>query len=315
LYDGKARVVNEIAENLGGSMRPALSTVFATRGGGGEALAPSAIVDVCLRAEASAVVLDASLRPALYEPLVSELERRGDELPVLAIEGPGPTATRPGAREPALTASDRDEARAALDAAILQVRRAGELRAPFVIVRLGDVEAVAADWSHARDQFLRGALDASLAQRMMQARDAAAERALDGAARALERLAREAERAGAVLLVRNGRRYVDVPSPRELDRLRAELAGAPLLPAGDVAAAHLTDVMGFVPLALTLAAYRDAPLWYWGDACGPVGALAPGRGIVDLAAARAALGKQTRLAFSPWAGLTVDEVVESMERF
>jgi hypothetical protein len=315
LYDGKARVVNEIAENLGGSMRPALSTVFATRGGGGEALAPSAIVDVCLRAEASAVVLDASLRPALYEPLVSELERRGDELPVLAIEAPGPTATRLGAREPALTASDRDEARAALDAAILQVRRAGELRAPFVIVRLGDVEAVAADWSHARDQFLRGALDASLAQRMMQARDAAAERALDGAARALERLAREAERAGAVLLVRNGRRYVDVPSPRELDRLRVELAGAPLLPAGDVAAAHLTDVMGFVPLALTLAAYRDAPLWYWGDACGPVGALAPGRGIVDLAAARAALGKQTRLAFSPWAGLTVDEVVESMERF
>ena len=48
-----------------------------------------------------------------------------------------------------------------------------------------------------------------------------------GRVRALERLAREAERAGAVVLVRNGRRYVDVPSPRELDRLRAELQGAP----------------------------------------------------------------------------------------
>ncbi len=298
------------------SVRPALSTLFGSvRQDGDDALAPSAIVDVCLQAEASAVVLDAELRPALCEPLVRELQRRGDELPLLALEAPCPTETRPGAHEPRLTAGDRDEARAALDAALATVRRAGELRAPFVVVRLGDVEAVAADWVHARDQFLRGALDAQLALRMQQARDAAAERALDGARRALERLAREAERAGAVLLVRNGRRYVDVPSPRELDRLRAELHGAPLLPAGDVAAAHLCDVMGFVPLPVTLAAYADAPLWYWGDACGPVGALAPGRGIVDLAAARASVGKEARLAFSPWRGLTIDEVVESMSRF
>jgi len=184
-----------------------------------------------------------------------------------------------------------------------------------VVVRLGEVEPAAADWAYARDQFLRGALDASLAQRLLSARDDMAERALDGARRALDRLAREAERAGAVLLVRNGRRYVDVPSPRELDRLREELRGAPILPACDVPAAHLTDVMGFAPMALTLAAYSDAPLWYWGDACGPVGALAPGRGIVDLAAARASIGKEARLAFSPWPGLSVDEVVESMSRF
>lgn len=297
-------------------MRPALSTVFGSvRQGGGDALSPAAIVDACLRAEASAVVLDAELRPALYEPLVAELERRGDELPVLAIEAPCPTTTRPGAREPQLTAYDRDEARAALDAALLTVRRAGELRAPFVVVRLGDVEAVAGDWTHARDHFLRGALDDGLAGRMRQARDAAAERALDGARRALDRLSREAERAGALLLVRNGRRYIDVPSPHELDRLRAELRGAPILPAGDVPAAHLCDVMGFVPLAATLAAYADSPLWFWGDACGPIGALAPGRGVVDLAAARASVGKQARLAFSPWRGLGVDEVVESMSLF
>jgi len=296
-------------------MRPALSTVFASaRQGQDAALAPPAIVDVCLRAEAGAVVLDGALRPALYEPLVRELERRGDELPVLALEAPCPTATRPGAREPALTAADRDEARAALEAALATVRRAGELRAPFVVVRLGDVEGAAADWSRARDRFLRGALDDEEVQALRQARDRAAERALDGARRALERLAREAERAGALLLVRNGRRYVDVPSPRELDRLRRELSGAPLLPACDVPAAHLTDVMGFVPMALTLAAYRDAPLWYWGDACGPIGALAPGRGIVDLAAARASVADGARLAFAPWAGLDVDEVVESMAR-
>jgi hypothetical protein len=297
-------------------MRPALSTVFASvRQGGAGALAPGAIVDACLRAEAPAVVLDAALRPALYEPLVRELERRGDELPVLAIEAPCPTESRPGLREPQLAAQDREEAQAALAAATATVRRAGELRVPFVVVRLGEVEPVAADWIYARDQFLRGALDGELVQRMRAARDDAAERALDGARRALERLAREAERAGALLLVRNGRRYVDLPSPRELDRLRAELSGAPILPAGDVAAAHLCDVMGFAPLALTLAACADAPLWYWGDACGPVGALAPGRGIVDLAVARASVAEQARLAFSPWPGLAVDEVVESMSRF
>jgi len=297
-------------------MRPALSTVFASvRQGGDGALSPAAIVDLCLHAEAAAVVLDGAMRPALYEPLVHELARRGDELPLLAIEAPCPTPTRNGAREPALSAADRDEAQAALEAAAATVRRAGELRAPFVVVRLGEVEPAAADWAYARDQFLRGALDASLAQRLLAARDDVAERALDGARRALDRLAREAERAGAVLLVRNGRRYVDVPSPRELDRLREELRGAPILPACDVPAAHLTEVMGFAPMALTLAAYSDAPLWYWGDACGPVGALAPGRGIVDLAAARASIGKEARLAFSPWPGLSVDEVVESMSRF
>lgn len=297
-------------------MRPALSTVFASvRQGGDGALAPTAVIDVCLQAEASAVVLDGAMRPALYEPLVREVERRGDELPLLAIEAPCPTSTRAGGREPALTAADCDEAQAALEAAVATVRRAGELRAPFVVVCLGGVEPAAADWAYAREQFLRGALDAPLAQRLLSARDNVAERAFDGARRALDRLAREAERAGALLLVRNGRRYVDVPSPRELDRLRGELRGAPILPACDVPAAHLTDVMGFSPMALTLAAYGDAPLWYWGDACGPVGALAPGRGVVDLAAARASVGKDARLAFSPWSGLSVDEVVESMSRF
>lgn len=286
-------------------MRPALSTVFATSA----QLSPGAIVDGCLQAQASAVVLDGALPPALREPLVAELERRGDELPILAIEAPS------AARTPRLTAADREEARAALDLATATVRRAGELNVPFVVVRLGEVEPVAGDWPHARDQFLRGALDDSLAGRMREARDDAAAEAVDGAVRALERLARESERAGAVLLVRNGRRYIDVPSPRELDRLRAELRGAPLLPAGDVAAAHLQDVMGFAPMALTLAACADAPLWYWGDACGPVGALAPGRGIVDLAAARKSVAAHARLAFSPWVGLSTDEVIESMCRF
>ncbi|HEY1586838.1 MAG TPA: hypothetical protein VGH63_14190, partial [Polyangia bacterium] len=93
------------------------------RQAGDGALPPPAIVDLCLRAEASAVVLDGAMRPALYEPLVHELERRGDELPLLAIEAPCPTPTRAGRREPALCAEDRDEAQAALEAATATVRR------------------------------------------------------------------------------------------------------------------------------------------------------------------------------------------------
>lgn len=290
-------------------MRPAITTAFARASG---SLSSAAVVDVALRADAGAAVLDAGLSAELYPPLVAELQRRGDELPILGLEAPGPVTTRPGARAPELTAPDRDEAQAALAAATETVRRAGALRAPFVILRLGEVRPVAHDWPRARDCFLRGELDAPLAQRLLQARDGAAERALDAARRTLERLAREAERAGVVVLVRNGRRYVDVPTPRELDRLRQELSGAPLMPMLDVAAAHLTDVMGFWPLALTLAAHAAAPLCYFGDACGPVGALAPGRGIVDLAAVRAALAPTARLAFNPWAGLDVDEVIDAM---
>jgi hypothetical protein len=294
-------------------MKPALTTSFASaRQGGDEALSPGQVVDLCLRADAGGVVLDAGLRPALYEPLVRELQRRGDELPLVAVEAPCPTTTRPGGREPELASPDRDEAGAALAAALTSVQQAGELRAPFAIVRLGEVRPAAADWPHARDQFLRGALDASLAQRMMQARDQVAERAVDAARRALDRLAREAERAGTLLLVRNGRRYVDLPTPRELDVLRADLRGAPILPLLDVAAAHLTDVMGFVPMALTLATYADAPLSYFGDACGPIGALGRGHGVVDLAAVEAALPKEGRRAFNPWSGSSLDEVLEAM---
>src|SRR5690348_1077380 len=116
-------------------MRPALTTAFASaRQGGDAALAPAQIVDLCLRAEAGGVIVDAGLRPALYEPLVRELQRRGDELPLLALEAPCPTTTRPGGREPELAAPDRDEATAALEAALASVRQAGELRAPFIIV-------------------------------------------------------------------------------------------------------------------------------------------------------------------------------------
>jgi len=294
------------------NVRPLLSTVFVHVPAA--PLPPTEALDVFLRAEAGGVILDGRLPRDLMEALTRELATRGEDLPVVALEAPGVGALRPGAVEPELCAPERDEASAALDAAVATVRRAGDLRAPYVVVRLGAVRPVASDWIFARDRFLRGAVDENLARRMLQARDNAAERSIDNAVRALDRLARTAEPAGVTLLVRNGRRYIDIPTARELDRLRAELLGAPLAPLLDVAAAHLADVMGFAPLALTLAAWTPAPLCYFGDACGPVGALAPGRGIVDLAAVRAALADGTRLAFNPWVGLTTDEVVDALAR-
>jgi sugar phosphate isomerase/epimerase len=288
----------------------ALTTTFAHASAA--PLGPSAVLDIVERAQASGLVFDSALPRDLIDELSRELERRGGNHPVLALEAPCPRVARGDGREPELCAPDRDEAQAAMAATEATVYRAGELRAPFVIVRLGAVRPVASDWPQARDRFLRGELDEKGARRLMQTRDNAAERALDGAMRALDRLARAAERAGVTLLVRNGRRYIDLPSAYELDVMRAELRGAPLAPLLDVPAAHLVDVMGFAPLALTLAAFAPAPLCYFGDACGAVGALAPGRGVVDLKAVRAALGESARLAFNPWAGLSIDEIIAAV---
>jgi hypothetical protein len=195
------------------------------------------------------------------------------------------------------------------------VLRAGELGARFVVVKAGEVRAFEPDWLRARERFLRGELDTDEAIARMAEREAAGERELDALRRALDSLARAAEGAGVTLCLRNGRRYIELPTARELDRLLGDLAGAPLAPLFDLAAAHLTDVMGFQPLELQLAAFgARAPLAYVGDACGPVGALAPGRGVLDVAAWIARLRKDAVLAFSPWSGLTVDEVVEAMGR-
>ena len=287
----------------------ALSTRYATAG---RVLSPESILDVAERADAKGLVLDASLPRDLLEPLHALIDRRRDQFPVLAMECPCPRSVREGAREPELCAPERDESDAALAAAVATVRRAGELRARFVIVGLGEVRPVARDWIHARESFLRDRLGAELLQRMSWARDDAAERALDQSRRVLDVLAREAERAGVMVAVRNGRRYIDVPSPRELDLLRADLRGAPIAPMLDVAAAHLTDVMGYVPMPLTLAAWDKPVACYFGDACGPIGALAPARGIVDLAPVKRALAESTAVAFSPWSGSTLDEIVAAV---
>jgi hypothetical protein len=62
--------------------------------------------------------------------------------------------------------------------------------------------------------------------------------------------------------------------------------------------------MGFHPIDLSLASFKG-PLVFGGDACGPVGALAPGRGVLDLARLHP---KDAQLAIDPWSRLSLEEV-------
>src|SRR5262245_17833744 len=108
----------------------ALSTRFCAADAGGAALPAEAIVEVFERAEAEGVVLDGALDPVRYQALVPALS----QMTVLAVEAPCP---RTRASEARLCAEEKDEARAAADAVEDTVRRAGELGARFVVVRLG----------------------------------------------------------------------------------------------------------------------------------------------------------------------------------
>ncbi len=284
----------------------ALSTGFAHSAG----LGPAEIVDVLLRADAGGVVLDAALDPGRLEGLERDLLRRAEELPVLAVEAPCPAGRYSSAE---LCSPDKDEAQVALEAVEATIRRAGALGARFVALRLGRVAMLDKEWAFARDKFLRADLEERLVRKLADAREDAGGRSLDAARRAIERLARAAEHAGLQLVVRNGRRFVDVPSPRELGFLLADCAGAPLGSLFDLAAAHLPELMGFHSLAHTAEAFgKPALLAYVGDACGPVGSLAPGRGMLDVAALAKSLPASCAIAFSGWAGLTVAETVAAL---
>jgi hypothetical protein len=280
------------------SISVGLTTAFAG------SLAPDQLLDAIGRAAPAGVVLHAGLDPARYEALERELRR----LPVLAVEAPCP-ADRTSTAD--LASIDREEARVALEAAEATVRRAGALSARFVVVRLGSLRAADGEWTTARQKFLRGDLDERLARRLVESRDQKAERALDVARRQLDRLARTAESAGLTLAVAQPRRFTDLPSPREVDFLLRDLAGAPIGPLFDSAAAHLPDLMHAWPLQVSAAAFGPGPLHYLGDACGPIGGLAPGRGILDPGFLKG-LRKDAEVAFRPWSGLSAEEATAAL---
>jgi hypothetical protein len=250
---------------------------------------PEQALDAFSRSGATALVLDRDAPPAYWEL----------DWPILAVEAPSP---RMG-RSPMLCSPDREESRAALEAAADTLHRAAALGARFVGLWPGEVRGMEKEWELARERFLRDDLDERLARRLMQQRRAHGPRAVEALLRALEQLARAAESEGLTLAVANGRRFTAVPDARELDLLFSALRGAPVAPLFDVPAAHLPDIMGLSPLAVTEAAFGPAPLAYVGDACGPLAGLPPGRGVP----LPVKLAEGVERVFSPWSGLTVEE--------
>jgi hypothetical protein len=262
-------------------------------------MGPEEALDVLQRSGASAVVFDREAEPQHWEI----------DFPVLAVEAPSPKSRASAAM---LCSPDRDEAKTALEAALDTLQRAAQKGARFLAVWLGELRSMDKEWRFARDKFIRGDLEERFVQRLLQQRRAEGERAVDAARRMLDRLARAAEGEGLTLAVANARRFIAVPTARELDLLMKDLRGAPIAPLFDVPAAHLPHVMGFQPLELTQATWGNAPLVYWGDACGPICGLVPGQGELDLAKIK--LAEDAELVFSPWSGLTLEETILAVSK-
>jgi hypothetical protein len=290
-------------------MKLALATTFARA----TPVAPEAILaraemllDRAGAAADSGLVIDAHLDAERVAALIPLLEARHDVLPVLALEH---DSGLPGA--PALASLEKDESLTATARAEATIRRAAAVGAAHVVLRLGWVEGARRDWIYARDRFLRGALTADLRRGLLGARDKVAPGHVDRARAALDRLCRVADGFGITLLVKNGQRYVELPSARELSLLRAELAGAPLAPLFDLPSAHLLDVMDMQALAVTRAAF-DGEIVYAGDACGAIAALPPGRG--ELGPTLSTLSDKAVRVFRPWPALDDDEIVLGLSR-
>ena len=287
-------------------MRPcAITTRFAHAA----PLSPEEILARTGELGASGLVLDRQLDRERLELLTAGLERRRESLPVVAVEAAVGTGRLPGP-----CARDRGEVREAMQAVGEAIRRAGRLGAAVVVVHLGAIAGLQDGWRELRGRFLRGRLAPGLALAAARARDREALPHLDVARATLDRLCREAQDEGVTLCLANRRRYVELPSARELDLLVAELRGAPLRPLLKVHDAHLLDLMGFEPLALSLAAFCGGPIAYHGDACGPIGGLPPGRGLIDLGALadKRLTEEQGTLVFDPWPGLELAELREAV---
>ena len=283
----------------------ALVTTFDRRG----LLAPEALLERAstllqqagITDSRAGLVLDAHLEDERLAQTLLLLERRRD-LPVLALEAQSGLH-----RKPALAALDKEESRLAVRETEATLRRAASLGATLVVLRLGWVEGARRDWVFARDRFLRRSLTNDLVRKLSLARDQVAHGHLDRARAALDRLCRLADQLGIRLLVKNGQRYVELPSPRELGLLLSELNGAPLSGMLDLPSAHLPAQMGFYPLDLSEAAFGGGPLAYLGDACAAVGALPAGHGELGLRRIRKHVGGAA-IAFRPWPMLTAVEI-------
>ena len=150
----------------------------------------------------------------------------------LAVGPPAlPLAERPlgaGKRLPRLAAADRDERAAAIALVAQALAELAPMGIRQAVLDMGGV-ALAADRAAFRRAFARRALDDD--QVLPDARAERQHRAgetLDACQYALERLMRDAERRGVTLLLVPAATPWQAPTPRELETLTAQFAGAPL---------------------------------------------------------------------------------------
>ncbi len=259
--------------------------------------------------------------PALGLPgLVESLSKLAAEprapLQVVAIDAElGAIALgRPQAALAHLAALDKEESRTAVTVAESALRVATSLSTRYVRIRLGEVAGLDRLWRNVRAHFLRGAglADSEPGDELLRARSALVPRHLDAVRRAIEQLSNAAVHAELTLLLAYPRRATELPLPIELRLLLEEFEGAPIAPSLDLPAAHLSSMMRLVSLPESVRTFAKGPLHCIGDACGPVGALPPGSGEVDVAAVCRALPKDATLSFMPWGGLSFREVMAGL---
>lgn len=208
-----------------------------------------------------------------------------------------------------LIAEDREERDVALTHCLAALEWLSELGCRHALVRLGAPRAIARYWDDVRDQFTRGQLllDDSARLVVLAERAQILGAAFDHARGALDRLLRRAERDGVTLSLCNPRRFVELPAPDEAEALFRDLHGAPLVGCFDGPAAHLTSAMDLWSVDWLRRVFdtETSVATFVGDACGPIGGLAPGRGILGRALP---VGRGTPV-FSPWRGLASDEAI------
>ncbi|HJZ84979.1 MAG TPA: hypothetical protein VKN99_07385 [Polyangia bacterium] len=246
-------------------VRSALSTLWRPERPAG----PQALVDGLRALGAERVVLDSTLPTDLAAEV---LTLRGVE--VAALEQAGRAR---------LCAPERAERAAAAEAATRVIEQAAQAGVPVCVLALG---SIAASWepadlarAFARDEW---ALGAGLGAQISTERAAQAQRHLDAARFALERVVAVAERAGVRVALGPRPHPWALPSLDEAAALLADFRGAPLGYWHDTAAVHCEQALGLGEPARWLERLGPAGLGVRAaDACGLLAPLAPGLGEVD----------------------------------
>lgn len=224
-----------------------------------------------------------------------------------AVEATGPVGKRGAA---SLCAEDRDEREVAAASIRQLCDWALGVGGTTLVVRLPAPRRLEPLWQEVRDHFLRGTLDPVQRIELLAQRAVLLQPSLDRTRAALDKILDHAERAGCRVVLTNRARYLDLPSPDEAELLLQEFEGAPLQLWFDGPAAHLPDAMELVPVAWSKRIFdrKDSDGCFVGDACGPIRALAPGRGALG-ATLRDWIGVGGTRVFVPWDGLSFDEAL------